>query len=138
LQQDPVVGREDKSQCHAYQKRHVVRLTYLVAQDLGFGVVFKVAISLESVFDELPELDCECIKVVQVVHPQTGSRRLAAVCWTDALLCGSDATAAQLYLLQAVYDLMEVEDEMRSVGDEESTVAGEAWERIRRISDPFF
>ncbi|KAI3478079.1 hypothetical protein L1887_60010 [Cichorium endivia] len=97
-----------------------------VACDLALGVVLKVPVTLEAALDELAELGGEELLVVEVVDTQTGARRLGRVGRTDALLGGADAATAELDLLEAVDNLVEVEHEVSSVRDEETAVAVEA------------
>lgn len=63
---------------------------HLVSNDLAFDVVLEVPESLEPALEEFPELVGECV-VEEVVHTHAGTRGFASVCWTYALLCGTDA-----------------------------------------------
>ena len=96
---------------------------HLVANDLAFGVVLKVAVALESALDDLTELGCKGLVIEQMVHAQARARRLGGVRRTNTLLGCADAGTAQFYLLQPVNDLMEVEDEMGPIGDEQASGA---------------
>jgi hypothetical protein len=60
-------------------------------QDLALGVVFKGAVALEAVLDDLAELVGKSSVVKEMVHAQAGTRRLAIVCGADALLGVLDA-----------------------------------------------
>lgn len=97
----------------------------LIFLNLSLGVILESAVSLKSALDEFPELFRER-RVVQVVNSKTGSGCLGGVSWSDTLLGRTNALTAELNLLEAVHDLVEAEDEVRSVGDEESTGAVKA------------
>ena len=100
--------------------------THLVALDLALGVVLEMTVPLEASFDKLPELDGKVVKVVdEVVHPQARARRFRRVGGSDALLCCANALAAQLDLLEAVDNLVEVKDEVGPVREEEPVVGVE-------------
>jgi hypothetical protein len=98
--------------------------TNLILLDLAFGIIFKVTVSLEPALDQLPELFRET-RVVQVVNSKTGSRRLARVSWSDTSLGCTDRLSTEFNFLETVDDLVETQDQVRSVTDEESTVAVE-------------
>lgn len=53
------------------------------------------------------------------MHPHPAPRRLGRVSRTDPLLRRTDTLPAELYLLEAIDDLMKVEDDMGAIGDEE-------------------
>lgn len=99
-------------------------VTDLVLFDFTFRVVLKVSVSLEPALDQLPELFREA-GVVQVVNTQTGSRRLARVSWSNTSLGRTDGRTTEFDFLETVYDLVEAQDQMRSIRDEESTGAVE-------------
>lgn len=86
-----------------------------------------MTISLDPTLDERTELLGKRLVVEEVVNPESRSTRLGRVSWSDALLRRSDRRATELNLLEAVDDLVEVEDEVGAVGEEESSVAVESW-----------
>lgn len=94
--------------------------------NLSLSVKLKVAVSLESTLDEFSELGGER-RVIQVVYPQTRSRGLGGVGWSDTPLGSTNRRTTQLNLLEAVDDLMEAKDEMSSVRDLESVGTFESW-----------
>lgn len=86
-----------------------------------------MTVSLEAPFHELSELDGKVVKVVdEVVHPQARARCFRRVGGSDTLLGCANALAAQLDLLEAIDNLVEVKDEMGSVREEEPVVGIEA------------
>ena len=99
---------------------------HLVAQDLPLGVVLEVAVSLEAVLDQLTEFLRERVMVEQVVDTKARARRLGGVRRTNTLLGCADARPAELDLLEAVYDLVEVEDEVCAIRDEQPPGAVES------------
>lgn len=106
--------------------------THPVSGNLALGIVLEMSIALEAALDELSELASEQLVVVQVMNAQTGPGRLGGVSRTDSLLGGADAASAQFDFLQAINDLMEVKDEVRSVRDKESTITVEPF-LLKRI-----
>lgn len=99
-------------------------VTDLILFDFTFGVVLKVSVSLEPALDQFPELFRET-GVIQVMNPQTGSGRLARVSWSDTSLGRTDGRTPEFDFLETVNDLVEAQDQVRSVGDEESAGAVE-------------
>lgn len=87
--------------------------------DFSLSVKLEVTVPLESTLDELPEFGREAW-VVQVVHSQSRSGRLGRVSWSDTLLRGANGRASKLNLLQSIDNLVKAEDEVSSVGDEQS------------------
>jgi hypothetical protein len=87
--------------------------------DFSLGIELKVTVPLESTLNELPEFGREAW-VVQVVYSQSRSGRLGRVSWSDTLLRGANGRASKLNLLQSIDNLVEAEDEVSSVGDEQS------------------
>lgn len=65
--------------------------THLVACNLAFSVVLKVAVALDAALDELAELCGKLLLIVEVVHAQTRARSLGRVRRSDALLGSADA-----------------------------------------------
>jgi hypothetical protein len=98
------------------------RWTDLVLLDLALGVVLKVSVSLEPALDQLPELFRET-GVVQVMNSQTGSGSLARVRGSNTSLGRPDGLSTEFDFLETVDDLVEAEDQVRSVADEQSAVA---------------
>ena len=104
-----------------------------------------MAVALEAALDEAAELGGEGVVVEEVVDAQAGAGGLAGVCWADALLGGADAElqgeeargrecgerslprSSEFDLLQSVDDLVEVEDELGTIGHEESARAVKAY-----------
>lgn len=97
--------------------------TNLVPLNLSFSVVFEVSIALEAVLHNGTELGSERVVVEEVVHAETGARRLSGVRRTDAALGSANAGAAEFDLFQSVDDLMEIENKVRAVGHEQTTGA---------------
>lgn len=61
-----------------------------------------------------------------MVDAESTAGRFGRVRWPDSLLSRSNRRTAELNLLEAVDDLVKVEDEVRAIRDEEATVAVEA------------
>ena len=117
------------SAAHA-SERGDVRVSLWERGVLGPGNATKhsleLAVSLEPALDELAELLRKRLLVKQVVHAQTGPTRLGRVSGTDALAGGSDVGTPELDLFQSVDNLVEVEHEVRTVRDEQATLAVQA------------
>lgn len=132
------------------------RVMYLVAGNLALGVILEVSVPLEAALDELAELGCKKLRVVEVVDTETGTRGLGRIGGPNAHLGGSNAgkrgkarrhvskvrddrcegrhsrRSTELDLLEAVNNLVEVKDEVGPVGDEEPALAVEAWQEQER------
>ena len=65
---------------------------YLVSDELGLDIVLKGTITLVLVGNKGTELLRELLKVVQVVHTETGAGGLGRVGWADTLTGGTNAT----------------------------------------------
>jgi hypothetical protein len=98
-----------------------------IALDLALGVVLEVAVALEAALDELAEFGREPRAVEEVVHSEAGARGFGRVGGADALFGGADGGAAELGFLEAVDDLVKVEDEVGAVRDEEARGAGQTF-----------
>jgi hypothetical protein len=85
-----------------------------------------VTVTLEATLDERAELGRERLLVEEVVNTKTRAGGLRGVSWSDSALGGTNGRAAELDLLEAVDDLVEIEDEVGTVGDEETAVAVQA------------
>lgn len=96
-------------------RRDLIVTTDLVTLKLGLGVIFKVAVSLETVLDDGSELRLEEFLVVEVVDSEAGARGFAGVGWANTLLGGADSRTTELNFLEAVNDLVEVEDDLSTV-----------------------
>lgn len=98
-----------------------------VAGQLALDIVLEMAVPLALVVDHDAELGGKLVKVVQVMHAQTGAGGLGRVGRTNALLGGTDAATAELDLLETVDDLVEIKDEVRTVRDVQTLVAVETF-----------
>jgi hypothetical protein len=94
----------------------------------GRSSSLKVTITLDPSLHEGPKLLGESLLIKEMVNTETGARSLGRVRWADALLGGTDGRSAQLGFLEAVDNLVKVEDEVSAVREEETAVAVEAWE----------
>lgn len=93
-----------------------------------------MTVSLDASLYEFSELGSERLFIEQVVYSQAGTTRLARVSWSDTFLGGSDRRTSKLGLFEPVDDLVEVEDDVGSVRDEQTSVAVETCARKTRIS----
>jgi hypothetical protein len=91
----------------------------------------EVSVTLEATLDQGAELLGELLLVKEVVNTETRTRSLRRVSWSDTALGGADRLAAKLNLLETVDDLVEVEDEVGTVGNEETAIAVQAYGRAR-------
>ena len=82
-----------------------------------------MAVALEAAFDQRPELCGKSFLVEQVVYAQSTATGFGRVRWPDTLFGRADGFAAELDLFEAVDDLVKVEDEVRTVGQEEPPIA---------------
>lgn len=69
--------------------------TCLVSCKLSLNIVLKGTIALVLVLDQSAELLLKLLKVVQVVHTETGARGLGRVGWANSLAGGSNAIAGE-------------------------------------------
>jgi hypothetical protein len=102
-----------------------------------------MSVSFVSAFDQLAEFGSKGRIVKEVVHSKARSGSLPGVRRADTLLRGSDATrktthprqpllshrktqsrflprSSELYLLETIHDLVEIENELCPIGDEQS------------------
>ena len=64
----------------------------------------------------------EVIPVLQGSHTHSIALHLTSVGWTNSTLGGTNLQLTTVQLVNSIADLMEVEHDMSSVGDKESTV----------------
>lgn len=103
-----------------------VRQSFLRLVRYSVSNALKVTVTLETTLDERAELGRERLLVEEVVNTETRAGRLRRVSWSDPALGGTDRRAAELDLLKAIDDLVEVENEVGAVGNEETAVAVQA------------
>lgn len=65
--------------------------------------------------------------VEQVVDAQAGAGCLGGVGWSDSLLGRADGGASQFNFFEPVNDLVEIKDEVGTIGDKEAVGAVEAF-----------
>lgn len=85
-----------------------------------------MTVALEPALDQGAELVGER-RVEEVVNTKTTPARLGRVRWSDSALRRADGRPAKLDLLEAVNDLVEVENKVGTVGEEEATFAVKTW-----------
>lgn len=67
-----------------------------------------------------PQLLLELGPVEDLVDASTAASGLGGVSWADSLPGGADVLRSELDLLEAVDELVQFEDEVRTVGDEDA------------------